>query len=55
LHLQTVYAGLGYGPGDFPVAEAVSQRVLPLPMYPELTDAQVDFVVQRIRAFFSAA
>jgi dTDP-4-amino-4,6-dideoxygalactose transaminase len=53
LHLQKVYADLGYKPGDFPVAEAVSKRILPLPMYPELTNEQVDYVAERIRAFFS--
>jgi dTDP-4-amino-4,6-dideoxygalactose transaminase len=53
LHLQTVYADLGHREGDFPVAEAVSRRILPLPMYPELTDEQVDYVVARVRAFFA--
>ncbi len=51
LHLQKVYADLGGQAGDFPVAEAVSQRILPLPMYPELTDEQVDYVIQTIREF----
>lgn len=52
LHLQTVYADLGYREGDFPVAEAVSKRILPLPMYPELTDEQADYVVAKVREFF---
>ena len=52
LHLQTVYADLGHREGDFPVAEAVSHRILPLPMYPELTDEQVDYVVAKVREFF---
>lgn len=52
LHLQKVYEDLGYREGDFPVAEAVSKRILPLPMYPELTDEQVDYVVAKIREFF---
>src|SRR5258708_15297254 len=42
LHLQRVYESLGHRRGDFPVAEGVSQRILPLPMYPELTNVQVD-------------
>jgi dTDP-4-amino-4,6-dideoxygalactose transaminase len=54
LHLQKVYEGLGWRAGDFPVAEAVSRRILPLPMYPELTDEQVDYVVAQIRDFFAA-
>src|SRR5688572_16858214 len=53
LHLQTVYADLGYREGDFPVAEAVSRRILPLPMYPELTDEQVDYVTAKVREFFA--
>jgi dTDP-4-amino-4,6-dideoxygalactose transaminase len=53
LHLQKVYEDLGLRAGDFPVAEAVSQRILPLPMYPELADAQVDYVIATIRRFFA--
>ena len=54
LHRQKVYAENGWKPGDFPVAEQVSREILPLPMYPELTDAQVDYVVTTVRAFFGA-
>src|SRR6185503_2886955 len=42
LHLQKLYTDYGWREGDFPVAEAVSKRILPLPMYPELTDEQVE-------------
>lgn len=52
LHLQKVYAEYGWKEGDFPVAEQVSRRILPLPMYPELTDEQVDHVIRVIRTFF---
>jgi dTDP-4-amino-4,6-dideoxygalactose transaminase len=51
LHLQQAFADLGGRPGDCPMAEAVSQSILPLPIYPELTEAQVDFVIQTIRQF----
>jgi dTDP-4-amino-4,6-dideoxygalactose transaminase len=51
LHLQRVYADLGHRPGDFPVAEDVAQRILPLPMYPELSDDQADYVIHAIRQF----
>lgn len=54
LHLQKCYAGHGWAGGDYPVAEAVARRILPLPMYPELTDAQVDHVIAAIRGFFAA-
>lgn len=52
LHLQKVYADQGWKAGDYPVAEDISRRILPLPMYPELTDAQVDHVIATIRRFF---
>ena len=52
LHLQKVYADLGFREGDFPVAEEISRKILPLPMYPELTDDQVDYVIATIRQFF---
>ncbi len=38
LHLQSVFADLGYGKGDFPVSEDVADRVFSLPMYPYLSD-----------------
>ena len=52
LHLQKVYASLGYQPGDFPVAEKASREVLSLPMFPELTDAQIQRVAAVVKEFF---
>jgi len=52
LHLQKVYANLGYRPGDFPVAEKASREVLSLPMFPELTDAQIQRVADVVKDFF---
>jgi dTDP-4-amino-4,6-dideoxygalactose transaminase len=52
LHLQRCYADQGGQPGDYPVTEAVSRRIQPLPMYPELTDDQVDRVIAATRGFF---
>jgi dTDP-4-amino-4,6-dideoxygalactose transaminase len=53
--LQPAYADLGYGPGDFPVAEDVMRRCVSLPMYPELTDEQVDVVANAVRECLTAA
>jgi len=54
LHLQPAYAHLGYQAGDFPVAEAKAERILSLPLYPELTSDQQDRVVQAIRDYVSS-
>jgi dTDP-4-amino-4,6-dideoxygalactose transaminase len=51
LHRQKVYAELGYREGEFPVAEDIAKRILPLPIYPELGDDQVDYIIQTIRQF----
>lgn len=51
LHLQDCFAYLDYGPGDFPVAEAAAAEVLSIPIYPELTEAQLERVVTTIRHF----
>jgi len=55
LHLQGLYADLGYGEGSLPESEAASQAVLSLPMYPELTEAQQVAVVRAMREFYSLA
>jgi dTDP-4-amino-4,6-dideoxygalactose transaminase len=52
LHLQKCYAQLGHKPGDFPVAEKSARECLSLPVYPELTDAQIQRVATVIRNFF---
>ena len=49
VHLQPAYADLGYRRGDFPVSELAAQQVLSLPMYPELTPAQMDTVAEALK------
>ncbi|HNC23971.1 MAG TPA: DegT/DnrJ/EryC1/StrS family aminotransferase [Opitutaceae bacterium] len=51
LHLQKCYANLGYGPGSFPVSERSAANCVSLPIFPELTDAQVDHVIASVNAF----
>ncbi len=51
LHLQPVYENLGYKAGDFPRAEKAAGEILSLPMYPELTDAQAQQIVDAIKEF----
>ena len=55
LHLQPAYRDLGYKAGDFPVAEAVAREVLSLPLFPEMTDAQVEEVSGVLRAGLPSA
>jgi dTDP-4-amino-4,6-dideoxygalactose transaminase len=52
LHLQKCFAYCGYRDGDFPVSEAASKETLALPIYPELSDEQAEWVVQCIREFY---
>jgi dTDP-4-amino-4,6-dideoxygalactose transaminase len=52
--LQPALHFLEHEPGDFPVAEALSQEVLALPLYPGLTEQQVDRVVDALTALFNA-
>jgi dTDP-4-amino-4,6-dideoxygalactose transaminase len=52
LHEQQCFAYLGHEPDDFPVAHRAAQEVLALPVYPELTAEQREYVVAEISAFF---
>lgn len=49
-HLQPAYAELGFAAGDFPVTEAIHREVLSLPLWPGMSDAQVDELVAAVRA-----
>jgi len=49
-HLQPAYAELGYSPGDFPIAEAIHREVLSLPLWPGMSEVQVERVIAAVRA-----
>jgi dTDP-4-amino-4,6-dideoxygalactose transaminase len=53
LHLQKCYASRGYKKGDLPVSEKSSEQCLSLPIYPEMTDAQINRVAEVTRSFFA--
>lgn len=53
LHLQPCFAHLGYSEGQLPEAERASEEVISLPVYPEMTEEQQNFVVDALREFYS--
>jgi dTDP-4-amino-4,6-dideoxygalactose transaminase len=48
IHLHPAYEHLGYKKGAFPVAERLAGRILSLPMFPEITVEQIDYVVEEL-------
>ena len=48
-HLQPAYAELGYAAGDLPIAEAIHREVLSLPVWPGMSEAQIDYVAGAVR------
>ncbi len=52
LHLQPCFAGLGYRKGDLPVAEALCEKVVSLPIFPELGKERIERVAEAVRGFY---
>jgi dTDP-4-amino-4,6-dideoxygalactose transaminase len=52
IHLQKAYAFLKVGEGSLPVTENTMQKIVSLPMYPELTEEAINFVAEQIKAFY---
>ncbi len=52
LHLQECFRDLGYKKGDFPASEYAAEHTLALPVYSELSDDQMEYVVDKISAFY---
>jgi len=55
LPFMPAYSYLGHQPPDFPVAHKYQDEILSLPMYPELTHEQIEYVVNSIKEFFDKA
>ena len=55
MHLQACFSDLNYKKGDFPQAEYAALHTLALPIYPELSDDQIEYVVEKIKAFYLMA
>jgi dTDP-4-amino-4,6-dideoxygalactose transaminase len=54
LHLQPCFKHLGYKKSDFPISEELAEQGLSLPMFPELTDEQIEYICGIIKEFFNA-
>jgi dTDP-4-amino-4,6-dideoxygalactose transaminase len=54
LHLQKAYVDLGYTEGDFPITEKVASEILSLPMYPQISADQQQYVATKIQEFYSS-
>ncbi|MFV2049826.1 DegT/DnrJ/EryC1/StrS family aminotransferase [Metabacillus sp. YM-086] len=52
LHLQPVFKDLGYKEGDFPITEKAAKEAISLPMFPELTEEQQQYVVECVTKFY---
>jgi dTDP-4-amino-4,6-dideoxygalactose transaminase len=52
--LQACYRELGYRQGSFPISEQAAEEVFSLPIYAELTEAQLTYVVEMIAAFYKS-
>lgn len=52
LHLQPVFTPLGYKPGDLPISEALTGKVLSLPIFPELTLEEQRYIIEKINYFY---
>lgn len=52
LHRQEVYHGLGYEEGSLPISEEASKRTMALPLYPEMTEDEQQYVIETVKNFF---
>ena len=50
--MQPAFKELGYNAGDLPRSEKISEEVMSLPVFPEMTDEQTDFVIDQVKEYF---
>jgi dTDP-4-amino-4,6-dideoxygalactose transaminase len=50
VHLQPAWSGHRYGPGDLPATEALTRRTLSLPLFPGITEGEIERVAAAVRA-----
>jgi dTDP-4-amino-4,6-dideoxygalactose transaminase len=53
VHLQPAYEFLGYKKGALPITEKLSEEIVSIPIYPELEDFEIDYIIQSIKKFFN--
>ena len=53
IHYQPAYRDLGYAKGDFPVSEKCAEEILSIPLYPELSDDQIQYISQKIKKYYA--
>jgi dTDP-4-amino-4,6-dideoxygalactose transaminase len=54
VHLQKAYKDMGYMKGSFPQTESYAKKIISLPMFPELTKKEINYVLETIESFYSA-
>ena len=52
IHMTKAFSSLGYSKRDFPVAEEMSGEILSLPIFPELANIEVEYIIEKIREFY---
>jgi dTDP-4-amino-4,6-dideoxygalactose transaminase len=53
IHLQEAYAGMGWKRGDFPETERAADEICSLPIFPHISEEQINYVCETIRGFYA--
>ncbi|NOR45337.1 MAG: aminotransferase class V-fold PLP-dependent enzyme [Candidatus Delongbacteria bacterium] len=52
LHLQVAFENLGLGKGSFPISEKIAENIISLPMHPDLSDEEINFITDKVKEFY---